>query len=78
MTNSAGQLACKEPPPPNAEGVPQASVAGHHANQLCACSCMRAHLPHALIHSPSRAPTWALASLELVIGALTRSTDPQP
>ena len=23
MTNSAGKLACKEPPPPNAEAVPQ-------------------------------------------------------
>lgn len=28
MTNSAGKLACKELPPPNAEGVPQGTYLG--------------------------------------------------
>ena len=28
VTNSAGKLACKEPPPANAEGVPQGTYLG--------------------------------------------------
>ena len=43
VTNSAGKLACKEPPPANAEGVPQGTYLGSCngctvANDVLSCT----------------------------------------